>query len=68
MMLSYKKIINVLLQKLKSITMCYIMLLEGREKAEAINILHFKIACGTKKLLIFNNFCLRYMSRNMDNV
>jgi len=32
------------------------MLLERREKTEAIDILHFKIARGMKKLLIFNCF------------
>jgi len=39
-----------------------------REKTEAIDILHVKIARGMKKLLIFNGFCLRDMSRNMKNV
>jgi len=37
-------------------------------KTEAIDILHFKIACGMKKLLICNCFCLHDMLRNMDNV
>ena len=48
--------------------MYYNRLLEKWEKTEAIDILHFKIASGMKKLLIFNCFCLRDMSRNMDNV
>ena len=36
--------------------MYYIMLLERRDKTEAIDILHFKIAHEMKKLLIFNCF------------
>jgi len=36
--------------------MCYNMLLERREKTEAIDILHVKLARGMKKLLIFNGF------------
>jgi len=48
--------------------MYYNMLLERWDKIEAIDILHFKIARGMKKLLIFNCFCLRNMSRNMDIV
>jgi len=48
--------------------MYYNRLLEIVRKPEAIDILHFKIARGMKKLLIFNCFCLRDMSRNMDNV
>jgi len=48
--------------------MCYNMLLERWEKTEAIDILHVKIARGMKKSLIFNGFCLRDVSRNMENV
>ena len=46
----------------------YNKLSERGEKTEAIDILHFKIARGMKKLLIFNCFCLLEMSRNTDNV
>jgi len=42
--------------KIKNIIMSYSMLLEGREKTEAIGILHSKIALGMKKVLIFNSF------------
>ena len=59
---------NVLLETNKNIIMFYNMLLERPEKPEAIDILHFKIARGMKKFLIFNCFCLRDMSRNVDNV
>jgi len=34
-------------------------------QTEAIDVLHFKIACGKKKLLIFNRLLLRDMSRNI---
>jgi len=48
--------------------MWYNILLERWEKTEAIYILQVKIACGMKKLLILNDFCLRDMSWNMENV
>jgi len=35
--------------KIKNIIICYSMLLERREKTEAIDILHFKIARGMKR-------------------
>jgi len=54
--------------KNKNIIMCYNMLVERWDKTEAIDILNVKIARGMKKLLIFNGFCLRDMSWNMENV
>jgi len=44
------------------------MLLEKWEQTEAIEILHFRIARGMKKLLLFNRFCLCNKLQNMDNV
>jgi len=48
--------------------MYYNMLLERSEQTEAIDILHFTIARGMRKFLIFHCFCLRNMLRNIDNV
>ena len=64
------KIYKCIIEKNKTRIMYYNILLERGEKTEAIDIilLHFKIARGMIKLLIFNCFCLRDMSRNMDSV
>ena len=55
----FKRIIG----KNKNKIMYYSRLLERWEKTESIDILHFKIASGMKKLLIFNCFWF-----DMDNV
>src|SRR6218665_852683 len=54
----FKRIIG----KNKNKIMYYSRLLERREKTESIDILHFKIASGMKKLLIFN--CLRHVAKH----
>jgi len=50
------------LKKTKNIIMCYSMLLERWEETEAIDILHFKIGRGMKKLLIFTGLSSRHVA------